>query len=272
MPVSKLSPAALLLVLLAISYAGGTIAPAHEGEHTNGKTTDNPGIGLEEKIGKKISKDAILADEKGAKRLLGDLIVKPTLLLPVYFTCRTTCGIMMANLARAVNDVPLALGRDYNILAFSFDGDDTPENARKARDNYSAILKKPAPIDAWFYLTGNMNEIVKITGSIGFSFKKGKGGDFFHPNTLIALSADGTIIRYLSGPDFLPFDIAMALTEAEKGTPSISIRKLLSYCFSYESEKKTYALKGVRIITGVLLLVMAVILFLLLRKKNPVHK
>lgn len=93
-----------------------------------------------------------------------------------------------------------------------------------------------------------------------------------HPNTLVVVSPDGTIIRYLGGPTFLPFDIAMALTEAERGTPSISIRKMLSYCFSYESEKKTYTLRGVKIFSGIIIVFMGLFLFFILRKKDTTDR
>jgi len=54
---------------------------------------------------------------------------------------------------------------------------------------------------------------------------------FVHPNVMLVLSPAGKIIRYFYGVYFLPFDIGMALTEASKGTPQLSIRQVLTYCF-----------------------------------------
>jgi len=85
---------------------------------------------------------------------------------------------------------------------------------------------------------------------------------------MAVVSPKGKIIRYIYGPSFLPFDMGMALTEAEKGTPSLSIRKLLSFCFNYEPEKKRYTFATVRILVIAFLLMLAVIMFFLLRKKK----
>jgi protein SCO1/2 len=84
------------------------------------------------------------------------------------------------------------------------------------------------------------------------------------------LSKDGKIIRYLYGPNFLPFDLGMALTEAEKGTPGLSIKRgVMSFCFGYDPAKKTYAFKLFRITGTVVLIVLAgFIIFLLYPSKR----
>lgn len=82
------------------------------------------------------------------------------------------------------------------------------------------------------------------------------------------LAADGTIIRYLYGPEFLPFDIGMAVTEAQRGTPSLSIRKLVSYCFSYDPAQKTYVFTAVKFIIVGIIALLGVMLFFLLRRKD----
>ncbi|PKL74694.1 MAG: SCO family protein, partial [Candidatus Melainabacteria bacterium HGW-Melainabacteria-1] len=118
------------------------------------------------------------------------------------------------------------------------------------------------------FLTGDEASVRRLTDAVGFRFTKTGKHLFLHPNVLIVLAKDRKIIRYLYGPTFLPFDIGMALTEAERGTPAVSIRKLISYCFSYEPEKKTYVFTAVRYFAGAILLVLGAFLyFVILRKK-----
>jgi protein SCO1/2 len=88
---------------------------------------------------------------------------------------------------------------------------------------------------------------------------------------MVVLAEDGKIIRYLYGPGFLPFDLGMALTEARKGEPGVSIkRRVLSFCFDYDPENKTYVFRMFRITGTVILVLLAGFLVFLLRpgKKN----
>ncbi len=88
---------------------------------------------------------------------------------------------------------------------------------------------------------------------------------------MVVLAADGKIIRYLYGPGFLPFDLGMALTEARRGEPGVSIkRRVLSFCFDYDPENNTYVFRLFRITGTVILVMLAGFLIFLLRpeKKN----
>ena len=175
---------------------------------------------------------------------------------------------MLGNLAAALNEVPLKPGEDFRVISLSIDPKDDQASALQAKKNYFKIIKRDFPEYNWKFLTGSQVNIRRVTDSFGYHYKQVDRHNFVHPNVMVVLSHDGTIIRYLYGPLFLPFDIGMALTEASKGTPSISIRKLLSYCFTYEPEKKTYAFNTVRILVLGILAMIGVIMFFLLRKKD----
>jgi protein SCO1/2 len=242
-------------------------APVHEHpEHEGMEAESQPAheIGVDEHLGERAPLDVLLVDEQGRQLSLGEAITRPTLLLPVYYSCPTTCSMMLANLAQAINRTPLELGKDYRVIAFSFDEEEGPDLALRAKKNYTKILKEGFPPDAWSFLTADKASIRSLTDGIGFRFKRMQDHLFIHPNVLLALAPDGTIIRYLYGPSFLPFDIGMALTEAAKGTPGLSVRKLLTYCFEYDAESKSYIFKSFRLLAvGILILLLAFFLFVL---------
>ena len=53
----------------------------------------------------------------------------------------------------------------------------------------------------------------------------------------------------------MPFDIRMAVSEANKGTVAPSIARVLRYCFSYDPEGRKYVFNATRVAgTGILLL------------------
>jgi protein SCO1/2 len=249
-----------------------TAAAVHEHrehEKMEGESQPDHGVGVDERLGEKAPLDVPLVDEQGRRLRLGAAITKPTLLLPVYYSCPATCSMMLANLAQAINKTPLKLGKDYTVLAFSFDEEEGPDLALRAKKNYTKILKEGLPPEAWSFLTGDKESIRSLTQGIGFRFKKTQEHLFIHPNVLLALAPDGTIIRYLYGPSFLPFDIGMALTEAAKGTPGLSVRKLLTYCFDYDPESKSYIFKSFRVLAvGILILLLAFFLLVLRRGKR----
>jgi protein SCO1/2 len=239
----------------------------HDHEAMEMEATSDSEIGVEERLGSKVPPDLAFVDEQGRTLLLGEAITRPTLVLPVFYSCAVTCTLMLGNLAEAINRVPLELGEDYGVLALSFDEEEGPGLALEAKANHSKVLKGDLALEEWRFLTGEKGNILSFTDAIGFKFKKMGEHSFVHPNVLVALAPDGTIIRYLYGPRFLAFDIGMALTEAAKGTPGLSIRKLLTYCFDYEPKSRTYVFRSFRLLALGIITLLLVFLFFVLRKK-----
>jgi protein SCO1/2 len=225
------------------------------------------GVGVEERIGEKVPLELVFRDSTGAEHRLGDLVDRPTLVLPVYYTCPSACMIMMGNLSQGIPRIPLEIGEEYNVLAVSFDDEDGVTEAHEAKVNYAKGLAEGPQREAWKFLTADVETVHALTDSIGYRFQKTGSRAYLHPNALVALAPDGTIIRYLYGPHFLPFDMGMALTEAEKGMPGVSIRKLMTYCFDYEPEQKGYVFKAFRIFAGVILLAIIGFVVFLVRKR-----
>jgi protein SCO1/2 len=239
----------------------------HDHEAMQRQSERDEGVGVDEQLGEKIPLDTVFVDDEGRELAIGEAITKPTLLLPIFFSCTVTCPIMLANLASAINDVPLDFGRDYGVIAFSFDEEDGSTVARDSKGNYTKLLEEGLPAGEWRFLTGEMESIHALTGSIGFKFKRTGEHLFIHPNVLVALAPDGTIIRYLYGPRFLPFDVGMALTEAAKGTPGLSIRKVLTYCFDYDPESKRYTIRFFRLMALGIVAALGIVFFFIIRKR-----
>ncbi len=199
--------------------------------------------------------------------MLGNFIDRPTLILPIFYHCPKTCSLLLSNLSMALNDVTFTPGKSYRVLAFSFDEEEGPKDSKNAKKNYFNLLKKDFPESEWRFLTGNRKNIFALARAIGFKFKKLASHSFVHPNILLCVAGDRKIIRYLYGPDFLPFDISMAIAEAERGAPGISIKKIVSFCFDYDPKGKRYVFKTFKI-SGILIIsLLAGFIFFLVRKK-----
>jgi protein SCO1/2 len=60
----------------------------------------------------------------------------------------------------------------------------------------------------------------------------------------------------------------MALSEAAKGTPRVSIKKLLTFCFSYDPAGRKYVFNTFKLVAISTLIILALFYFFVLRKGN----
>ena len=119
----------------------------------------------------------------------------------------------------------------------------------------------------WIYLTGEQENINAITDAAGFKYKA-QGLDFAHASAIMVLSPEGKITRYLYGLSFLPFDVKMAIIEAQKGLARPTINKVLEYCFAYNPGSKTYTIQITRIIGTITILIALIVFVTLLLKRR----
>ena len=237
-------------------------------------------LGVREKLGEHIELKSQFIDSDGKAVQLNNLITKPVLILPVFFFCSQSCNIMLSSLTNAIPDVPYELGKDYQVIAFSFDAEEGSDIAKKAKADYlnrlESLSGQPgnrlssdiSPADSWTFMVGNHTAIHELTESLGFRFRKTGTHSFVHPNVLIVCDQNGKIIRYLYGVHFLPFDIGMAISEAQSGTPSISVRKVINYCFSYDPKEKRYVFHTFRVAAIVVLVFLGLFYVFFLRRKD----
>ncbi len=256
---------------MALSMEEKALPKAHDHSAMQAKSLDEEenlfkSVGLDEKLGKTVPLDISFTDENGFPITLSELVDRPTLLQLVFYHCPQTCNMMMANLAHTLPSVTFKPGKEYRVVTISFDHEDTPKIASDTKTNYMNLLPPAFPVNEWRFLTGSLDNIRALTLATGFRFKRVEQHNFIHPNVLIILGDDGKIIRYLYGVEYLPFDVSMAITEASRGTPAISIKKILTYCFDYDPKGKKYVFKTFQITGIVLILMLGAFYFFVLRK------
>jgi protein SCO1/2 len=223
---------------------------------------EQPEIGLEEKLGQRVPLHLEFFSEDGKKIQLKELIQGPTILAPVYYHCPNVCNFLLQNIAGALGKLPAVPGKEYVVLAFSFDETEKPALASEKKKIYLQMIGKPFPAEAWRFLTGDAANIRQLTDAVGFRFRR-EGNDFEHPVALIILSEDGKIIRYLYGTDILPFDLKMALLEASEGRVGPTVSKVMRFCFSYDPKGRKYVFNTLKV-TGIATITFALLFVLFL--------
>jgi protein SCO1/2 len=215
---------------------------------------------MEEKRGTQVPGNLVFHEETGNAVTLERLVDRPTIVSLVYFRCGRVCPLLLGGLADSLSRLKLDPRNEYRVLTISFDLTDTSQEALKKKRNYLPAAGESFPSDSWRFLTGGEESIKKLTESVGFEFRKKKGG-FSHPSVLVFLSPDRRIVRYLYGRNFRPFDIRMALAEAGQNGPGFTAGNLLLFSYRYDDYEHRYRFNLLKTL-GVLLLFVAVSLTL----------
>ncbi len=230
--------------------------------------TEAPAQWIKERTGDFLPLDLVFVDEQGRSVSLATIIDRPTIFLPIYFYCPNICSKNLANLAIALNNLSFKAGRDYRVIALSFNEVEGPEDAARAKRNYAKILDSGFPAQEWHFLTGTGEAIKTATDALGFRFKKIDDETFIHPAALMTIAADGKIIRYIYG-SFLAGDIDMGLADAASGKPSLSVKRFLDFCFNYDPRRDQSLFQSVKV--GVLLVFALglAFVFVYFKRKRP---
>jgi protein SCO1 len=216
-----------------------------------------PEVGVEEHLGTMIPLDAEFYDEHGNLTPLRAVIDKPTVLMFVYFRCPGICSPLLTEVSRIVDGLDLELGKDYQVVTIGFDHREKFDMAAAKKESYLASMRHKVNPAGWRWFAGDSATIQRVTDSAGFYFKR-DGNDYIHAGVLIVLSPTGKITRYMNGVQFLPFDLKMAVVEASEGRTAPTIAKILSFCYRYDPEGRTYALNITRISAILIIVLVAV--------------
>lgn len=228
-----------------------------------------PEIGIDERLGEYIPRDIPLYDETGAEVALGDLLEVPTILALVYYRCPGICNPLLGNIADVLRRLELKPVKDFVVVTVSFDQSDTPRLASEKKSNFLNTLPPDFPSAGWRFLTADSASIGRLTDAVGFKFKR-DGDQFIHSASLIVLTSDGKIVRYLYGIEFLPFDFEMAIAEASKGKVGPTISRVLAYCYSYDPKGRKYVFNITKV-AGTLGLISVAALFIGLTVRSRVR-
>lgn len=241
----------LLTITFIISFCG-ICTLAQEPADTNQ-------VGIYEHLDNVLPDGLSFRDENNNHVILKDLIKRPTILALIYFDCPGICPQLLASVSNVVRKLDMLLGKDYQIITVSFNELDTPDKALDKKNKF--LDRKSRHYEQyWNYLTGDSVNIHALTNAVGFKFIRA-GNDFIHPSCITILSPEAKITRYLYGTTFLPFDVKMALIEAQKGISRPTINRILDYCFSYDPAGRRYSL-AITKVSATIIIFLAVVFFI----------
>lgn len=229
--------------------------------YTQGGLMGETVIGVEEKLGETVPGDIMIYDENGEAVFLENIIDRPTIMTLVYYRCPGICSPLMEGVAEAIDRTDLVLGDDYQVFTISFDARETTDLAVNKKRNHLLLMKRQEQAqEHWKFFTADSANIARLTDATGFRYRRA-GNDFIHSATLIVLSPQRKISRYLNGTYFLPFEVKMALLEASEGRTGPTINKILQFCYSYDPAGQTYVLNITKV-AGIIIIFFTFVLLI----------
>jgi protein SCO1 len=240
--------------------------------YTNGQEIINPAvspddveIGVVEHLNEQLPDDIMLVNEQGDTVMLNEIIDKPTIINFVYYRCPGICSPLMEAVAGVMEKSEMVAGVDYEVFTISFDPRETIDLGVRKKNSYLGLLSEQKSAEAkegWQFFVSDSASIERVTNATGFKYKK-TGNDFLHAASLVVVSPEGKITRYLNGMYFLPFEWKMAIVEASKGQAGATLNKVLNFCFTYDPVGQAYVLNVTKL-GGIMIMFFATVLFLYL--------
>ncbi len=227
------------------------------------------GVELNAKFGNRIS-DIYFYDQNGNYINFKNLIDNkmPIVLVPVYYTCDVVCNNTLFYTFEQLSKLnDLEIGKDYKVVAFSFDYKDKVSDA-KTKSTYCKIINGNDE-NCKFLVSDSLN-IDKMLKLIGFKIKRISKEEISHPVSVIILTPSGKISNYLFGLGFLGMDLRLAIWDAKlEKIESLSDlgKSALLFCFHYDPKGGRYGFAFVKVagIIGILMIFLVYIIVKLYR-------
>lgn len=206
-------------------------------------------------------------DEEGRDVALGDYFgSKPVVLAFVYYECPMLCTQVLNGLTTSLTVLDETVGRDFDVVAISFDARETPALASGKKRSHLDRYKRPESAAGWHFLTGDEAAIKAVTSAAGFKYVwDAKTQQFAHPSGIIVATPEGKLSRYFFGIEYAPRDVKFALVESSAGRIGNAVDQLLLYCYHYDPATGSYgfvAMGAVRV--GGALTVLALVGFVVI--------
>jgi len=227
--------------------------------------------GIEQKSGTQVPLNLRFRNDQGTIVSLGELIKqRPVILAPVYYRCPNVCGAQLASLFNLLTALSFEIGRDYEVIAFSFDPRETPADAQaeraKLRERWPQLADSPhahfltdsTPVKQQSHTaddnpsspgtasisppqTTSQSSGAALAAAIGFRYRWDPDiQEFAHASAIATLSPAGKLARWLYGLGYQPDDMRLALTDAGEGRVGSLGDQLLLLCYHYNPRTGGY--------------------------------
>lgn len=217
--------------------------------------------------------DLTFRDEAGRVVRLGDYFTdKPVILALVYYGCPMLCNQVLQGLASGLRALPFDAGRQFSVVAVSFNPEETPSMAVAKKQDTLQRYHRAGTEAGWHFLTGEESSLAALTRAVSFRYAYDpKTKLYAHASGILVLTPQGRISRYFYGIEYAPRDLRLGLVEASANKIGSPVDRILLFCYQYDPTTGKYGALVMRIVRlgGVFaVLGLAVSVFLFRRRER----
>jgi protein SCO1 len=258
-----------------VQLQGGHNLQAPDLLNMKGRDRDNPlsRVAIEQKLDSQLPLDTQFTDESGKAVRLGDYFGKrPVVLALVYYDCPMLCTQILNGVTRAAKVLTFTPGKEYQIVALSFDAREKPADAAAKKAVYMREFGHPETAGGWHFLTGGPDAIKKVTDAVGFRYVwDAHTAQFAHASAVYVLTPEGKLSKYFYGIEYSPKDMRFALVEASEHRIGNPVDRILLYCYHFDphaAKYTPYALALLRVAGAGTVLIFGGFVFISLRRER----
>jgi protein SCO1 len=233
---------ALALLAGARAYAQNPSGLAEPGDPTSARPGILSKIAIDQRIGHQVPPDIPFVDENGQPVRIGDYFGKrPVVLALVYYECPMLCTQVLNGLVSALGVLNFEAGREFDVVAVSFNPKEGPGLASQKKANYVERYGRPQAAGGWHFLTGSQESISRLTDAVGFKYEYDPNiGQYAHGAAIEVLTPKGTIAKYFYGIEYSSRDLRLGLIEASEERIGSVVDDVLLFCYHYDPSTGTY--------------------------------
>ena len=230
-------------------------------------------VGIDQRLESQVPLDLPFRDEHGRAVVLGDYFGRrPVILALVYYECPMLCNQVLNGLTQTLKVTSLNAGRDFDVVAVSFDPEEEPKLARTKKLAYVSKYGRQGAEDGWHFLTGSQESIAALTGAVGFRYRwDDTSQQWAHGAGIMVLTPRGVVSRYFYGIEFGVRDVRLGLVEASQNRIGNLADQVMLLCFQYDPMAGRYgvvAMNSIRV-AGVLTVgALGTFILLMLRRER----
>jgi protein SCO1/2 len=245
------------LALLAVSCAA--LGQTYSADKPLGAAAQAPPsylkhAGIDQNLNSPLPLKDSFRDSSGAAVTLGHYFAqRPVVMALVYFKCGMLCPQVLHGMATALSQTGYTAGKDYDVVVTSIDPMDTPADAANAKQEFLKTLGDPGAAADVHFLTGAQPQIADMSEATGFHYVRvpgpdGKMDQFAHSSVIMIATPEGRMSKYLSGINYPPRDVRLAILEASRHRIGSFSDMVLLYCCNYSPAEGRYTVSILRVL------------------------
>lgn len=271
----------ILSLLIGLTLAVSVQAQQYSAEKPLGSSAQQKpdylkNAGIDQNLNHPLPLNDHFKDETGNDVALSNYFgQRPVVMVLMYYKCQMLCPQVLHGLSDVLPKTGFHPGHEYEVVIASIDPGDTPADAASEKQHFLMMLDMPSAAEHVHFLTGQQQSITDLASSIGFHYVRVPGPDgkldqFAHSSVIMIATPDGRMSKYLSGVEYQPRDLRLALVEASNRKIGSLNDLVLLYCCNYSPSQGRYTVAVLRVMgLAAMGSVLALIAVLYLLTKKP---